>query len=333
VNAGSLDRPSPHDRIRTDTYALATPAGRKPGTAGHVAAREYVQARFAELGLAPYRGADDYRHAFVSGDGITMTNLVGVVPGSDRSLPPVLIGAHYDSVIQAPCADDNAAAVAVMLAAAERLAAEPLERDVLVVAFDAEEPPYFLSRDMGSNRFVEDVLAEQVHLAVILDLVGHTVRIPGVATPPDLVFVTGAESHPALPGLLDDLDLPIAAAAQRAVGDFSDYAAFRQAGAPYLFFSGGEWEHYHRYGDHPDLMDYAKMTRLAADLERVIRRADSVATGYHTLHDCTAFEVATLERTLGTQTLAAAAAMLGLPDYHDADHLTRIIHGLRTQLA
>ena len=322
-----------HDRIVTDTYVLAKPAGRKPGTAGHVAAREYVQGRFAELGLSTYRGADDYQHVFVARDGTIMTNLVGVIEGTDRSLPPVLIGAHYDSVIEAPCADDNAAAVAIMLATAERLAAEPLQRDVLVVAFDAEEPPYFLGPDMGSNRFVADVLAGAVHLAIILDLVGHAVHIPGLPTPPDLVFVAGAESHPALPGLLEALDLPIAATSQRAVGDFSDYAAFRQAGSPYLFFSGGEWEHYHRHGDHPDLMDYAKMTRLAGDVERVVRRSDDVVTSYHGLHDCTPFEVATLEQALGADTLAGAAAMFGLPGYRDASQLTRIIQGLRARLA
>ena len=30
------------------------------------------------------------------------TNLVGVIPGKDRSLPPILVGAHYDSVIDSP---------------------------------------------------------------------------------------------------------------------------------------------------------------------------------------------------------------------------------------
>ena len=42
--------------------------------------------------------------------------MVGVVKGRSRSpLAPVLVGAHYDSVIAAPCADDNAAAVAIAL--------------------------------------------------------------------------------------------------------------------------------------------------------------------------------------------------------------------------
>jgi hypothetical protein len=232
----------------------------------------------------------------------------------------------------APSADDNAAGVAIMLEVAAGLVAEPLERDVIIAAFDAEEPPYFLSQDMGSTRFVADTLAGPVHLAVILDLVGHAVRIPGFDVDPDLMFVTGAESHPALPGILEGLDLPIAAAARSRVGDFSDYAAFHQTGAPYLFFSCAEWEHYHRASDHPDVLDYPKMARLADDLERVLRRVDSVPTGYHATHDATAFEVASLERTIGHATLTAVAQQFGRTDYRTAADLDVIIPGLRYQL-
>ena len=231
--------PAAVDRVRAETWALAPSAGRKPGTAGHDAARAYLEGRFGGLGLAGYPGLDGFRHEYRAWDGIAMTNLLGVVPGADRSLAPILLGAHYDSVIEAPCAGDNAAAVAVMLEVAARVTSEPLSRDVLVVAFDAEEPPYFLSPDMGSNRLVAEALRGQVHLAVVLDLIGHSVAIPGVPVDPDLMFITGAESHPALPGVLTDLDLPIVGVAQTRVGDYSDYAAFRDAGAPYLFFGRG----------------------------------------------------------------------------------------------
>ena len=54
---------------------------------------------------------------------VESSNLVGVIPGADRRLSPVLIGAHYDSVIAAPSADDNAAAVAIALSAVGALRA------------------------------------------------------------------------------------------------------------------------------------------------------------------------------------------------------------------
>ena len=136
-----------------------------------------------------------------------------MLPGRDRRLPPVLIGAHYDSVIAAPSADDNAAAVAIALSAAEFLTATHRARDVVVALFDAEEPPYFLGPAMGSIRFCEDEAdARGFHAAIVMDLVGHEFALahPELA---NLLGATGIESSgalPALAGALTDtaLDVP-----------------------------------------------------------------------------------------------------------------------------
>jgi len=72
-------------------------------------------------------------------------NLLAQVPGSDPSLAPVLLGAHYDTCDSLPGADDNAAAVAVLLEVAAQMADETLERPVILAFFDAGDPPHFLS--------------------------------------------------------------------------------------------------------------------------------------------------------------------------------------------
>ena len=72
-------------------------------------------------------------------------NLLAQVPGSDPSLAPVLLGAYYDTCDSLPGADDNAAAVPVLLEVAAQMADETLERSVILAFFDAEEPPHFLS--------------------------------------------------------------------------------------------------------------------------------------------------------------------------------------------
>ena len=59
-------------------------------------------------------------------------------------LAPVLLGAHYDTCDSLPGADDNAAAVPVLLEVAAQMADETLERPVILAFFDAEEPPHFL---------------------------------------------------------------------------------------------------------------------------------------------------------------------------------------------
>jgi hypothetical protein len=103
-----------------------------------------------------------------------------VIAGTDRRLPPLIIGAHYDSVIAAPSADDNAAAVAIALSSATALGATPRARDIVIALFDAEEPPYILGPDMGSVRFcASQTDAPAVHAALVLDLVGHGFTLPG----------------------------------------------------------------------------------------------------------------------------------------------------------
>ena len=48
---------------------------------------------------------------------------------------------------------------------------------------------------MGSIRFYEDQRRKPINFAVVRDLVGHDVPIPGLE---DLLFLTGMESDPGL---------------------------------------------------------------------------------------------------------------------------------------
>jgi len=243
-----------------------------------------------EIGLSPYKG-ESFEVAYTS-DGEDIDNLIGVIRGDHRSAKPVLIGAHYDSVIDAPCADDNASAVAIALSAAEILSTKKRPRDVIVAIFDAEEPWHFQSPSMGSIRFYEDHLADEgVHAALIMDLMGHDVVVPveyvqampwlgwfarwfprvgsqDVALPGvrDLFFMTGAESHPAWARIVESVRLPrrlrLIATLNEYVGDMSDHGVFRVSGVPYLFLSCGRWRHYHAETDTPEKLNYAKMERM-----------------------------------------------------------------------
>src|SRR4051794_29049617 len=74
---------------------LADPSlkGRKPGTSGSRAARDYISARFKEAGLVPWGKEKSFEQSFEYG-----RNVVGVLPGSDPILGKeiVLVSAHYD---------------------------------------------------------------------------------------------------------------------------------------------------------------------------------------------------------------------------------------------
>lgn len=303
--------------LEADTRELCQPAGRVVETPGHAEAERFVARRLEEIGLIPYRG-DRFALPYER-DGIGFTNFAGVVPGRDRSLAPLLVGAHYDSVIEAPCADDNGAAVSICLALAGLAQqAGGFERDLVVAIFDAEEPPYFQTESMGSNRFGHDQLDERgVHFAIIYDLVGHDLSVPASSVPVpglkgdvaipllrDLVFVTGAESHPDLPGLVERIPLPrrlkLIATLNRYVDDMSDHGVFRKAGVPYLFFSCGRWEHYHRPTDTPDRLNYRKMARLTGLSLDLLESADQAnLEPFVAADDPVLFEAQTFRRSLG----------------------------------
>lgn len=260
-------------RLRRDVERLATPAGRMVGTAGHDAARRYLLDRMGEVGLQPFAGGAF--EACYRGGGVDFQNLFGVVPGTGVASEPVVLIAHYDTCGPLPGADDNAAAIAILLEAVAPLRERKLPRPVLVAFPDAEEPPHCLGPDMGSVRFYREQRQGPVHAAIVLDLVGHDVPVPGLE---DLLFATGMESDGDWQGAVE---AAAAAAAlrfvpvlNRYVGDVSDHHAFRLARQPYLFLSCAHWEHYHAPTDTAEKLNYEKMAEICAFL---VEAADCAA--------------------------------------------------------
>ena len=285
--------------IETDVRNLATDMGREVGTAGHDDARGYILDRLHDMGIAPYLPGGF--EASYSSDDQEFCNLLAVLPGEDASLPPVLLGAHYDAVEGTPGADDNAAAGAVLLEVAEILGQERLPRSVLLAFYDAEEPPNFLSPSMGSIRCFEDQLLGPVHAAVIMDLVGHDVPIPGLE---DLLFVVGLESNEGLGEVIQscpvDPDIRIVPTLNRYVGDLSDHHVFRQNEVPYLFLTCATWQHYHRPTDTPDKLNYKKAEAIARYLARLTMQVSgNPLAGAFEGYDSTDIELGFIRDTLG----------------------------------
>lgn len=283
--------------LTSDVATLCRHPTRAIGTEGHRAARSYLLKRFAELGLEPYAGTS-YQLPYQAGRE-SLVNLAGLTPNADPALAPVLIGAHYDTVSSTPGADDNAAAIAIALEVMRRLVADPAARPVLLVSFDAEEPPYFHSPLMGSTRFVADQMRQRVHAALVLDLVGRKLTRPGFE---NMVAVMGCESHPQLAAAVSESNskhLSVATLPNRYYPDMSDHYAFRVAAMPFLFFSCGQGKHYHRPSDTPDTLDYPKMERVTDLLEELVRRAAAAPMSGAVKHDTAELDTANLRRLLG----------------------------------
>ncbi|HEX5718519.1 MAG TPA: M20/M25/M40 family metallo-hydrolase [Thermoanaerobaculia bacterium] len=96
-------------------------------------------------------------------------------PSVDRYL---LVGAHYDTVVGSPGANDNASGVAVLLELARVLAARPARLPVVFVAFGAEEGrPGPQHQSLGGSRHYAQGLspaaARNLAAMINLDMIGR----------------------------------------------------------------------------------------------------------------------------------------------------------------
>jgi hypothetical protein len=338
------------NRLKQLVVALARPEGRMVGSRGHDRAVEYLVQMLSAIGCEPYQG-NDYALSYKR-RGKTFHNIIGVVPGTHRRKKPVLIGAHYDSVIAAPCADDNAAAVVIALEVARMLHQTPPVRDTIIALFDAEEPPYYETQSMGSIRFYKDQLKPQgVCSAIIMDLVGHDLQIPigmpgkghlgplssmGIPVPflRNALFITGAESHPAWRKVISKVGqasgLRDVFTIGANVGDLSDHGIFRRNGIPYLFLSCGRWQHYHEPTDTPDRLNYTKMAHIAIYIERIVQSLGTSALRSSKTHICDTvdLEIASLKRALGPA-LPLLLRVLGCYHLEDREDLDTIAGALQ----
>ncbi len=169
---------------------------------------------------------------------VTGRNIIAHLEGVTQ--PSVLLGAHYDSVVGSPGANDNASGTAVILEIARNLSGTPLARQAWFVAFDGEEDGLH-----GSKFFVKTAQPQFLSgLKAMLnfDMVGVN----------DELTVGGASSLAALAKAADPKISTIQTNAD------SDHAPFAAAGVPILFFYRGQEPNYHSPNDKqvdPRLLD------------------------------------------------------------------------------
>jgi hypothetical protein len=131
---------------------------------GLAAAADYLEAELGALGLT-------VRRLPVETPEGTAWNLEAVVPPvgpSDGRL--LVVGAHYDTAHKTPGADDNGSGVAVLLELARRFVAAPTARELRLVAFTNEEPPWFRTPLMGSTVYADALAAGGADVAAMFSL-------------------------------------------------------------------------------------------------------------------------------------------------------------------
>ncbi len=228
--------------------------------------------------------------------GQSCANLVVEQKGSGRPGAILLVGAHYDSVIGTPGANDNATGVALLLEMSRAFRREPPARTVRFVAFVNEEPPYFLTGQMGSLVHARQARrrGEEILAMLSLETIGYysnargTQRYPfpfGLAYPSTgnfLAVVGNLPSRPLVVGFLRNFmatsDFPVEGVAtfEWIPGiNWSDHWSFWKEGYPALMLTDTapyRYPEYHSRFDVPERINPREFARAAHGVIHAVRR-------------------------------------------------------------
>jgi Zn-dependent M28 family amino/carboxypeptidase len=227
-------------------------------------------------------------------DGRRVRNLVAEIKGGLRSTEIVVIGAHYDTVLDCPGADDNTSGIAALLELARILRTKHPARTLRFIAFVNEEPPYFQTANMGSWVYARQVHSrrENIIAAISLETIGLYSDVQGSQHYPAgfnllfpskgnfIGFVGNLSSRRLVREMVrsfrETTSFPSeGVAAPEWVGGvgWSDHWSFWQEGYPAVMVTDTapfRNKNYHLPSDTPDTLDYDRTARVVQGLARVI---------------------------------------------------------------
>jgi hypothetical protein len=257
-------------QLMSDTTILSADqlGGRQNNTPGSAAAQTWLIDRLTDLsavGLDSSKAGDDaFRQPFTLG-----TNILGLIPGTDKANEYVMIGAHYDhqgsscrtavpSDTICNGATDNATGTAAVLAIAKMIKDNgPPRRSVILALWDREEDGL-----LGSKYYTEHPIVPIADTVAYLNF-----DIQGATLLPSLQnhsFAVGAETG----GAAFETQVQTAIAGgplqTKLVSSIfgqgrSDYINFTAVGVPNVFFSDSTGPCYHTAQDDITRVDFWKL--------------------------------------------------------------------------
>ena len=223
---------------------------------------------------------------------VDCANLEITRPGRRKPNEFLLIGAHYDSVVGSPGANDNGSGVAALLELSRLFAAQTPDLSVRFVAFVNEEPPFFMWKQMGSLVYAKTARqrGDNIRLMVSLETIGYYRSEPGSQRYPPLFRVFHPDRGDFIAfvsNLASRRLMRRAAAAFRANSDFpleltatlalvpgvawSDHFSFwRQRYQAFMVTDTAfyRYPYYHTANDTPEKLDYTALAQVTAGLFR-----------------------------------------------------------------
>ncbi|WP_081693766.1 MULTISPECIES: M28 family peptidase [Planktothrix] len=229
-------------------------------------------------------------------DGKVFRNLEIEIRGTEKPDEIVIVGAHYDSVVGSPGANDNGTGAVAILALAEKFATLKPKRTLRFVEFVNEEPPFFWSENMGSWVYAQRCKERQENIVAMLSLetMGfysqasnsqqYPVNILKLIYPNQgnfISFIGNISSrsliHQAIGKFRNSAQFPSQGVSLPnfipGVG-WSDHWSFWEAGYPALMVTDTapfRYPYYHTQHDTPEQIDYYGLTLVISGLESVIQ--------------------------------------------------------------
>ena len=274
-------------RLRTHVTSLAEGIGERnvfnPEALRRAAS--YIAAEWGALGYCVDRLEYDV-------SGIRCANLIATHEGSTRRNEILLLGAHYDSVVGSPGANDNASGVAALLEISRMFQELKPALTVRFVAFVNEEPPFFSTDQQGSLVYAQAARrrGDDIRLMASLETIGCYSSKPGSQRYPPL-FRFFYPDRGNFIGIVSDFRS--SAAMRRLASAFRAHSDFpMQTASTFRFVPGVAWSdhdsfwrqgyfavmvtdtafyryrHYHASTDTPDKLSYPEFANVTLGLFR-----------------------------------------------------------------
>ena len=267
------------------------------------AAADFIEDSFSRAGLRTRRDTYEMR-------GQPCHNIEAEIPGNRPEI--IVIGAHYDSVFGSPGANDNGTGAAATLALARRFAQKQSERrptatpnrTLRFVAFVNEEPPYFLSGEMGSLVYARRCKerGDKISAMISLETIGYFSDAPHSQTYPSpglgmfypkvgnfIGFVSNVQSRALLRRVIalfrKHAKIPSQGASLPAFipgVSWSDQWSFWQEGYPAIMVTDTapfRYPYYHSSNDTPDKLEYDRFALVVSGMEKVIEKLSNLESG------------------------------------------------------
>ena len=239
-----------------------------------------------------YAGAEVESQVF-GVQGRNYRNIIGRFGRGEGS--KVIIGAHYDAYGMMPGADDNGSGVAALIELAYLFGKDTPDKEIEMVGYVLEEPPFFRTESMGSAVHAKSLADQSIVGVVVLEMVGYFSEERGSQKYPSnllRLFYPSRGNFIAVVGRLDQgewvkrikvgmkgtTQLPVYSIRAPTIVpgiDFSDHLNYWPYGYQSLMITDTAFYRnlaYHTKFDDMDRLDYSRMSEVVIAVYEAIKK-------------------------------------------------------------